>query len=188
MRSVGLRDVTRCTESPDLKTPMTMRLLFKEPSLFRAEADGGIITIVDGSQGKQLILDPTAKTALLLEGKAAKAPHGRRRCRVWSKHLRQLTEGDAKPVGEKAIGDIRALGYLVKKLGTEMTVWVDPATRLPIRIESSNRTPGQRDPGLPLPTFKSTPRSTTRCSASTSLRVTRFARRNQTPRLACRWT
>src|SRR5262249_36006013 len=57
--------------------------------------------------------------------------------------LRQLTAGDAKPVGEKPIGDIRARGYLVKKFGTEMTVWVDPGTRLPIRVESSDRVQGK---------------------------------------------
>ena len=57
--------------------------------------------------------------------------------------LRQLTEGDAKPVGEKAIGTVQARGYLVKKLGFEMTIWVDPGTRLPVRIESSDRSFGK---------------------------------------------
>src|SRR5262249_22730571 len=32
-------------ESPELKTPMTMRALFKQPSFFRAELDGGIVSI-----------------------------------------------------------------------------------------------------------------------------------------------
>jgi outer membrane lipoprotein-sorting protein len=130
------------TESPDLKTSMTMRVRFKEPGLFRAETEGGIITIVDGSQGKQLLLDPAARTALLLEGKAPEAPRGPAGV-GFVERLRQLTEGDAKPVGEKPIGDIRARGYLVKKLGTEMTVWVDPGTRLPVRVESSDRIQGK---------------------------------------------
>jgi outer membrane lipoprotein-sorting protein len=130
-------------ESPDLKTPITMRLRFKEPSLFRAETDGGgIITIVDGSQGKQLLLDPAAKTALLLEGKAPEAPRGPAGLGL-VEHLRRLTAGDAKPVGDKPIGDIQARGYLVKKFETEMTVWVDPRTRIPIRVESSERIQGK---------------------------------------------
>ena len=58
-------------ESPGLfKTPMMMRLFFKEPNLMRVEADGGTVTVMDGGQGKQLILDPKSKTALLMEGKA----------------------------------------------------------------------------------------------------------------------
>jgi outer membrane lipoprotein-sorting protein len=128
-------------ESPELKAPMTMRMFVKEPSLMRTEAVGGIVTVVDGRQGKQLILDPTSKTALLLEGKAPEAPSGP--ATSFAERLRQLTEGDAKPVGEKVIGGVRALGYRVEKLGMEMTVWVDATTRLPIRIESSDRIQGK---------------------------------------------
>jgi outer membrane lipoprotein-sorting protein len=101
-------------ESPELKTRMTMRALFKEPSFFRAELDGGSISIVDGKQGKQLMFDPATKTALLLEGKAPEAPLGPAAAVGVVEHLRQLTEGDAKLVGDKAIGDIQARGYLVK--------------------------------------------------------------------------
>jgi outer membrane lipoprotein-sorting protein len=132
-------------ESPELKSRMTMRSLFKEPSSFRTELDGGIVAIADGSQGKQLILDPATKTALLLEGKAPEAPLGPAAAVGLVERLRQLTEGDAKHVGDKAIGDIHARGYLVKDktFGTEMTIWVDPGTRLPLRIESSDRIQGK---------------------------------------------
>jgi len=156
-------------ESPDFKTPIKMRWLFKEPSLFRTEADGGIVSIVDGSQGKQLILDPAAKTALLLEGKAPKAIDGPAAAGGLMEHLRQLTEGDAKPVDDKVIGGVRARGFLVtvKKLGMEMTVWVNPGTRLPLRVESSYRFQGketrvtltdfQFDPEVDLALFRMEP-------------------------------
>ena len=127
--------------NPRSEGPDDDAVLFKGPSLMRAEVEGGIVVIIDGSQGKHLILDPATKTALLLEGKAPEAPLGP--AASIAERLRQLTEGDAKPVGEKPIGDIRALGYLVKKLGTEMTVWVNPATRLPVRIESTDRIQGK---------------------------------------------
>jgi hypothetical protein len=39
--------------------------------------------------------------------------------------------------------DIRARGFLVKNLGMEMTIWVDPATRLPVRMESADRFQGK---------------------------------------------
>jgi outer membrane lipoprotein-sorting protein len=129
-------------QSPDLKTPLTMRVVFKEPKLMRAETDGGIVTIVDGSQGKQLLLDPAAKTAMLLERKdpdAARVPTAV----GLIENLRQLAAGDAKPAGRKLIGEIQAHGYLVKAFGIEMTVWVDPGTRLPIRVELTDGIQGK---------------------------------------------
>ncbi len=125
------------TEGPDDKTALKGRCLFKEPSLMRTEIDGGAVIIVDGSQGKQLLLDLAGKSALLMEGKAS-APAPAAGAGMID-YLRQLTEGDAKPVGDKLIGNVQARGYLVNKLGMEMTIWVDPATRLPLRIESAVR-------------------------------------------------
>jgi outer membrane lipoprotein-sorting protein len=129
------------TESPDIKLPLTLRFLFKEPSLMRTETEGGVITILDGSQGQQLLLDKNKKTALLMEGKGQQMPDGAGNGMI--DRLRKLTDGDAKHVGEKPIGGVRALGYLVKNLGFEMTVWVDPATRLPVRFEMSDRFQGK---------------------------------------------
>jgi hypothetical protein len=101
-----------------------------------------MVRIMDGRQGKQLILDTAGKSALLLEGKPD-APPGAAGGAGMIENLRKLTEGDAKPVPDKMIGDIRARGYLVKMLGTELTIWVDPATRLPLRMESADRLQGK---------------------------------------------
>jgi outer membrane lipoprotein-sorting protein len=141
LRDAHILAYTTTIESAEFKPSLTMKFLFKEPSLFRTEVPGGIVTTIDSSQGKQLILDPTAKTALLLEGKAA-ASAGPAGAVGLTARLRQLTEGDAKLVGEKAIGGIQARGYLVKYLGKEMTIWIDPGTRLPVRFESSDRIQG----------------------------------------------
>ncbi len=131
-------------ESPDLKSPMKMRSFFKEPNLLRSELEGGIITIINGREGKQLILDPARKTALLMEGKPPEAPLGPAADGGLVERLRRLTEGDVEPLGDKAIGDLQTRGFLVKnkKLGTEMTVWFDPGTRLPVRIDFSSRVQG----------------------------------------------
>jgi outer membrane lipoprotein-sorting protein len=165
-------------ESPEPKSRLTMRTLFMEPNRFRIEMDGGLVAIADGSQGKQLVLHTATKTAILLEGKALKASPGPAAAAAVGlvERLRQLTEGDAKPVGEKAIGNIRARGYLVKnktilgdkaKLPTELTVWVDPETRLPVQIEFSDRIQGkevrvtcsdiQIDPNVDEELFRVTP-------------------------------
>jgi outer membrane lipoprotein-sorting protein len=143
LRDAHILAYTTTIQSADFKVPLTMKLLFKEPNLFRTEVPGGIVTIIDSSQGKQLILDPVANTALLLEGKAAVAPSGQAGAVGLLGRLRQLTEGDAKFVGDKAIGGIQARGYVVKNLGMETTIWIDPATRLPVRFESSDRIQGK---------------------------------------------
>ncbi len=129
-------------EGPDMKEPFKGQCFFKEPNLTRTEMDNESVVIMDGGQGKQLILDPATKSALLLEGKAD-APRAADGGAGLIEHLRKLSEGDAKPVGEKNIGDVRARGYLVNKLGTEMTIWVDPATRMPLRMESVSRFQGK---------------------------------------------
>jgi hypothetical protein len=104
--------------------------------------DNQSVVIMDGSQGKQLILDPAAKSALLLEGKADAPPAADAGAGLIER-LRGLSEGDAKPLGEKNIGNVRARGYLVDMLGSEMTIWVDPATRMPVRMESVSRFQGK---------------------------------------------
>ena len=131
------------TEGPDMKAPMKARCLFKEPGLMRTELDGGAVIIMDASEGKQLMLDPASKSAMLIEGKASAAPAEPKAGAGMIDYLRQLTEGDAKPAADKVIGDVRARGYLVKKLGIEMTIWVDPKTRLPLRIETADRIQGK---------------------------------------------
>ena len=130
-------------ESPDLKMAFKGRYFFKEPKLMRNEMDGSLVTILDGTRAKQLILDPAAKSALLIESKAPEPAAGQPAATGLIESLRQLTEGDAKPAGEKVIETVRARGYLVNKLGVEMTIWVDPGTRLPLRIECLDHSQGK---------------------------------------------
>lgn len=126
-------------ESPDTKPAPPTRFLFKEPALFRGEQEGGVVSIVDGSDGRQIILDPVAKTALLIEGKPAKPAEQPGAPSTLVERLRKLTADDAKPAGVKTIGKVEAPGFLVNKLGFAMTIWVDPETHLPLRIESSQK-------------------------------------------------
>ena len=143
LREAHSLSYTAIVESAELKLAFTSKILFKEPNLFRTEVPGGIVTIIDSAAGKQLILNAATKTALLLEAKPAVAPSGQAAGVGLLERLRRLTEGDAKPMGEKAIGSIRARGYQVSNLGTPMTIWIDPATRLPIRFESDDRIQGK---------------------------------------------
>lgn len=130
-------------ESPDLKQPMRMRASVKEPGRLRTEFDGGLITVVDGIQGKQLILDPATKTALVVEGKGAKPSPQSGAGVGLVEHLRQLTDKDARPLGEQSKGGVPMQGYVVKMYGQDTTIWIDPKTRLPLRMESTLRVDGK---------------------------------------------
>ena len=119
---------------PGMDKPMVlkMKMLFKAPNRARTEADGGVIAVVDGATGRLLMLDPKAKTAVLMESKAPAAGPGGDA----STGLRELAEKEGKPVGKREVGGIEAQGYRVEILpGHEWTVWVDPKANHPVRVD-----------------------------------------------------
>jgi outer membrane lipoprotein-sorting protein len=126
---------------PDAKAnaAVPMRQYFKEPGLARSEVlqAGGLVMIMDLKAGKTLTLDPTAKTAVLLEGKMPGAD-GKEKELATSEvqYLRGLAQKKGEPLGEKALGNVKAQGFRVKDdTGFDMTIWVDPQVRLPVQVE-----------------------------------------------------
>jgi outer membrane lipoprotein-sorting protein len=135
-------------EFPGAKSSVTMRFLFKEPGLVRSEAlpagalpAVGPISIYDQRAGKTLAIDPAAKSAVLLEGRLPGAGRGDQDLATSeAQYLRSLAQKKGEPLGEKAIGKVQAQGFRVKEdTGYEMTIWVDPQTRLPVQIEITGK-------------------------------------------------
>jgi len=128
---------------PDGKSEITQRLLFKEPGLIRSEAltAGGPIMIMDYKAGKTLAIDPTTKSAVLLEGRLSGAGRGDKELATSEpQYLRGLAQKKGEPLGEKAIGNVKAQGFRVKDdIGYDLTIWVDPQTRLPVQIETAGK-------------------------------------------------
>lgn len=125
---------------PNTPRPVTVRMLFKDPGHCRAEAQPGIVTIMDETQHKTIILDATNKTALLVDDKKtgqAQTPTDTALQMV--QRLRTLGETKGEALGKKRIGSIQAQGFRVKDRGAELNIWADPATRLPVRIETTVR-------------------------------------------------
>jgi hypothetical protein len=124
------------------KGPQIARLVFKDRGLLRAEPDvaGGPVSIVDTVHGQTLILDPAQKSAILLVEQTAQ---GRAPNRDFAagiiEDMRRLANKNGEPAGEQVIGDLRARGFRVKEHGQEMTVWIDPAKRLPVLVEVTGR-------------------------------------------------
>ena len=122
---------------------MTARLLYKVPGLMRTEPEpaGTAVSIMDSIHDKILILNPTDKSAMLLEERKGGGPAPKRDgAAMMIEDMRRLAGKDNEPVGEKVIGDVRARGFRVKEQGQDMTVWVDPQKKLPVLIEFKGRT------------------------------------------------
>lgn len=119
--------------------PMAVRYLFKEPGLIRFETEikDGPVTILDVPHGHTLILNPATKSALVMEGKLVPDQPGENRDIAVSmaEGLRDLAGKKGEPVGRKSIGGAQAQGFRVKEPKNDMTVWVDPKTKLPVQVD-----------------------------------------------------
>ncbi len=129
--------------APAAMNPMKMRLFFRAPNRMRVETDmaGGAapVSILDGNRGRMVILDVAKKSAVVLEN--ARPPEDLAARTV--EEIRSLTGKGATPAGRERIGGVEAEGYKVEKKGASMVAWVDPKTKLPLRIDVSQRVANQ---------------------------------------------
>jgi outer membrane lipoprotein-sorting protein len=101
------------------------------------------VQIVDGQQNKALILDPTEKTAVLINvtnlPTDRESPYGRT-FEGLRETVRRAQEGKAANVevleGD-AIDGRPARGYRLQAGSVEVKIWADPATNLPVRVEQT---------------------------------------------------
>src|SRR5262249_47332089 len=125
---------------PEIQEPVSGQVFLKEPGQMRMELPGGGVLISRENKGniKMLTLEPKGKTATVLESKmerkALKSP-GKFDPMEFVERLRNLVNKDAKAVGTRQIGDVRAKGFQVIDDGQDWLVWADPETKLPVEIE-----------------------------------------------------
>jgi outer membrane lipoprotein-sorting protein len=133
---------TMTSQIPGQATMASVRLLFKEPGHLRSESvpAGASVVISDSQDGKYLMLNPTAKSAVILEGRLPGTPKPGSHDIAASEvaNFRKLADKPGEPVGEKLIGKVRARGFrVVMAPGYETVVWADPQTRLPVQLDVS---------------------------------------------------
>ncbi len=125
-----------CTERmtlPGQAAPMAAKMEYLGKKM-RSEVGDTLIAITDAEAGQAIILDPKAKTARIAKVEVtggAKSPLELDPI----EELRKLAGKKGEPVGEQEIGDVKAKGFRVTQDGKDFTVWVNPATDLPVRIE-----------------------------------------------------
>jgi hypothetical protein len=128
---------------PDKVAEEPYRLLICAPSLVRFEQPDGTYTITDFAARKALLVDPAKKTARVLEGFN---PPGGLPDRSLYDLFRSIADKPINSVPPRLIAGTEALGFVVpnplpgpggpKPPEGQTTAWVDPRTKLPLRIET----------------------------------------------------
>jgi hypothetical protein len=120
---------------PDQDRPAVSRQIDNGQGVVRSESldPPGPVSIVDIKAGRGLSLNPAEKTALALTWKQP-SPQSVADFDFVGQ-LRTLVEKRGEPIGTKAIDGVEAQGFRVRQAGPVTTVWADPRTRRPVRIE-----------------------------------------------------
>jgi outer membrane lipoprotein-sorting protein len=97
---------------------------------FETTVDGqNVVRITNTDEGKMLTLFETSKTAEL------GSPKGRPALSDAVNKLRNLPKQGAASLGKESVNGIEALKYRQKAKGDDYTVWIDPATNLPVQLK-----------------------------------------------------
>jgi hypothetical protein len=116
--------------------------MFLTPSHQRTErtVDGRrVVEICDGRKGKMLTLIPAAKLALILslENHAVARPYGNTflDLRNLVAHAERGASKDIERLGVETVDGRRAEGFCIRRGSTELKIWADEKTALPLRVE-----------------------------------------------------
>lgn len=138
-RSARYDMIATIVGQPSLK----MKAFYLEPCHFRQELESGHINIADWQAGKMVGLDPKTKQATVFNlinlPEGAKSEMQTNQFDAIRESLRKaVTDPDTKveSLGEKELDGRAVVGF--RFAGPQsMTLWADPRTRLPVRIEAT---------------------------------------------------
>jgi hypothetical protein len=95
-----------------------------------------ITMIIDTDNEKLLALDTEAKTAAYADIAGELGERHRSFIKFVRQIITQLQEGQVEQLGERVIDGQKAVGFVGKGQNEAVTIWADPQTALPIRIEA----------------------------------------------------
>ena len=93
--------------------------------------------IIDTDNEKLLALDTEAKTAVYADIAGDLGERHRSFIKFVRQIITQLQEGQVEKLGEQVIDGQKAVGFVGKGQNEAVTIWADPETALPIRIEAA---------------------------------------------------
>jgi outer membrane lipoprotein-sorting protein len=137
IRAAHTMSWTETVSGGPIPQPMTMKTQCLEPGHVRMEMPTGqgqdmSVIITDQATGKSLVLNEAAKTAQFIEVKTTGTPQPMQDTAAF---FRNLAEQHGEPIEPRQIGDIKARGFRVTSFGYPASIWVDPATKLPLLVE-----------------------------------------------------
>lgn len=95
-----------------------------------------ITMIIDTDNAKLLALDTETKTAAYADIAGDLGERTRSFIKFVRQIIRQLQEGQVEQLGERVIDGQKAVGFVGKGQNEAVTIWADPQTAHPIRIEA----------------------------------------------------
>jgi outer membrane lipoprotein-sorting protein len=139
--------VTRVTVPTPKAGERSTRLLIRGPDLVRDEGPDGGYTITDYSLHKSISVDRANKSARITEGINLPTLN-------FYAMFRSIAADPTKTLPPREINGKKAVGFMVRPPilegrsqqpsdpDTQVAVWVDPQSRLPLRIEITSKEPG----------------------------------------------
>jgi outer membrane lipoprotein-sorting protein len=143
--------MTEKSSAPAKQESALHRLLIRGPSLVRLENADRTYTITDFRRRKALAVDPAHRSVRVFEGLANPRNAPALNFYEW---FRSIAANPIKTLPPREIAGKRAVGFLVRNPiageeapqaegpQPEITVWVDPQTKLPLRVEITTREEG----------------------------------------------
>ena len=115
------------------------KTMFLAPSRSRVETPENSIMIFDNSAGKALTLEPKQKRACVIElDGRTNVDRGFEDVLADIRQAIAGTREDCQRLADKEIDGRRAVGFRIQKNMVDTTIWADPETALPIRIETNS--------------------------------------------------
>jgi outer membrane lipoprotein-sorting protein len=116
---------------------MTMHEIVVDSRIRRVMSNMPNMTmIIDLDNAKLLALDTEAKTAIYTDIEGDLGDRTRSYIKFVRQIIAQLQEGQVQDLGEQTIDGQKAIGFVGRGQNEEVTIWADPQTALPIRIEA----------------------------------------------------
>jgi len=133
LRNVHSMTCTERVTLPGNPQPMTVKMEYLGKKM-RSEVGDSLIALTDQETGQAMVLDPKARTARIAKVEVTGGPKSPFEMDPIDE-VRKLAGKKGDPIGQQQIGAVKAKGFRVTEDGRMFTVWVDPATELPVRIE-----------------------------------------------------
>ena len=91
--------------------------------------------VLDLDSGKMLVLEDESKTAAYVDIQGTVTEGTKNYIAFLRDVIRQVREGRVEKIGEQVIDGRKAIGFVGRGQNEEVTIWADPKTAHPIRIE-----------------------------------------------------